>query len=68
MLGQELIRYVSSPTSSKARSSDLEATVLSPMVYRRPNLEFVGPVTQLVQSGPTGNRYETYRCSYWSDR
>ncbi len=37
-----------------------------PATYRRPRLEFVGTVTRLVQSGPWGNRYETYQGSYWS--
>jgi len=36
--------------------------------YQRPHLEVVGRVTELVQSGPSGNRYETYQGSYWSDR
>lgn len=36
--------------------------------YRRPRLAFVGNVTRMVQSGPVGNRYETYACRYWSDR
>jgi hypothetical protein len=35
--------------------------------YIRPKLEFVGTVTHLVQSGPLGNRNETYQGSYWSD-
>ena len=36
--------------------------------YRSPRLVFVGTMVEMVQSGPSGNRYETYRCSYWSDR
>jgi hypothetical protein len=34
--------------------------------YCRPQLALVGTLNRLVQSGPSGNRYETYRCSYWS--
>jgi hypothetical protein len=36
--------------------------------YSRPRLAYVGSVVQTVQSGPTGNRYETYQGSYWSGR
>ena len=34
--------------------------------YSRPRLTHVGSVVQIVQSGPVGNRYETYQGSYWS--
>jgi hypothetical protein len=48
--------------------SPLPASVACTPCYRQPRLTLVGTVTRLVQSGPTGNRYETYRCSYWYDR
>jgi hypothetical protein len=36
--------------------------------YSRPRLAHIGSVVRTVQSGPTGNRNETYQGSYWSDR
>jgi hypothetical protein len=54
------------PASTADR--DAPVTETPAPAYRAPDLTFVGSVTELVQSGPIGNRYETYRCSYWSDR
>jgi hypothetical protein len=48
-------------------SSPAPAGVSRTPCYRRPRLTLVGTVTRLVQSGPSGNRYETYRSSYWYD-
>jgi hypothetical protein len=62
MFGEEQVRQ------PEATSSGAESTVTGPAAYRRPQLEFVGTVTRLVQSGPWGNRYETYQGSYWSDQ
>jgi hypothetical protein len=54
--------------ATPAGASVPEAPASATPSYRRPRLAYVGSVTRLVQSGPVGNRYETYRCSYWSDR
>jgi hypothetical protein len=66
MFGQEPAR-VHTPSEPNAHPGAKEL-VSGTSCYQRPRLEYVGSVTRLVQSGPTGNRYETYRCSYWSDR
>ena len=57
-----------STTDHAAAGTAASAATISTPSYRPPQLVFVGSVTRLVQSGPTGNRYETYRCSRWSDR
>jgi hypothetical protein len=70
MEGTIMATHVSSTTdrATSGSTSGSAAAVCDTPSYRRPQLAFVGSVTRLVQSGPTGNRYETYRCSYWSDR
>lgn len=65
MLGQKPECDVSAAPNTSAISAE---TIAASPAYRRPQLEFIGKVTRLVQSGPVGNRYETYQGSYWSDR
>jgi hypothetical protein len=58
-----------SPSDEPANTGDRPveaATARVAPAYHRPQLTFIGSVTRLVQSGPWGNRYETYVNSYWS--
>jgi hypothetical protein len=58
----------STPACSAGQHLCSLASVSGTRGYRRPRLAFVGAVTRLVQSGPVGNRYETYPPRLWSDR
>ena len=51
-----------------AQASTTEGKPRATTTYRQPRLVYVGSIVGLVQSGPVGNRYETYQGSYWSDR
>jgi hypothetical protein len=55
----------SPPITTEGRERVTEPTTTG---YHGPRLVFVGSMVEMVQSGPSGNRYETYRCSYWYDR
>jgi hypothetical protein len=62
------------PSQAAESSSENVATKGAALIlegtprYCRPRLAFVGTVNRLVQSGPIGNRNETYQGVYWSDR
>jgi hypothetical protein len=55
-------------SGSEVPASTADESAAATACYRRPRLALVGTVTRLVQSGPNGNRYETYQCRYWYDR
>jgi hypothetical protein len=66
--GQDFVRVTN--MSPPTVTTEIRAEATAPVVpcYRRPQLTFVGTMVRTVQSGPSGNRNETYQGSYWSGR
>ena len=68
MSAQSFVRFVNTRAEGAAAEERPETETCRRPSYRQPQLTLVGTVTGMVQSGPYGNRYETYQGVYWSDR
>jgi hypothetical protein len=65
---QEFVRFTDTHPQGARTEEQATLKVCRRSSYHRPALTALGTVTQMVQSGPVGNRYETYQGRYWSDR
>lgn len=68
MAEHDFVRVTSTRSPAGTAEAPTEAGRRAAPRYCRPRLALVGSVVRLVQSGPTGNRNETYQGSYWSDK
>ena len=68
MADQDFARVARAPSQPSTAETPALVGRRGTSRYCRPRLTRVGSVVRLVQSGPIGNRYETYQGSYWSDR
>jgi hypothetical protein len=68
MSAQEFVRFTVTPPQGARTEEQPTQKAFRRSSYQRPALTVLGTVTRMVQSGPIGNRNETYQGRYWSDR
>lgn len=67
----DLHQVVGSSSDRSQDRSDSQPTKASNsqnrQAYCTPHIDYLGSFERLIQSGPTGNRYETYPPRVWQD-